>query len=43
MYEVTIRDYIGNAKELIEKFSLKDAKEFAERFAERVTRNDRTV
>lgn len=30
MYEVTIRDYIGNAKELIEKFSLKDAKEFVE-------------
>ncbi len=30
MYEITIRDYIGRAKELIEKFSLKDAKEFAE-------------
>lgn len=30
MRNVTIRDYIGNAKDLIEKFSLKDAKEFAE-------------
>lgn len=43
MRDVTIRDYIGNGQELIQKFSLKDAKDFAERIAERMTRNDRTV
>ena len=34
---------LKNGNELIEKFSLKDAKDFAERFTERMARNDRIV